>query len=487
MLLSELEERGRHFKLALRAAIPILILTALVFYTTFLKEERVDLNFENNILIAAMVFISVYFIYFFLERSAKESLIDPATHGFNEQAFWEKLKKKQSDVLILILIDNLHLINQHHSNEQVDLLLYNLTHKLHHYFQNKGVKEPLIARRYGAEFLVGLERTDEPIAGMIDAFIDKYSSIDTIELDYRYAAITNPDLDHEKDISQLRNILNTDQCKDKPSREVVKDAKEYTQIEQSIIEAMRNGELSFSFRPLLNLHTGIIDIYEIAVKLKHPAKEDIAPRIFLPIINKLGRGKEYDLLLLTHIVKLLPLIDQKISLTFNLSPFSLRDTQFQDHFFTLLEASQIDASRLIIQLYERKTHHNLSGYLQTLKEIRAHGVRICIDNFGASNASMEYMKHFSFDMIQFDREYVTKLSDKTTFAMLDALIKMAKALGITTVAKWVDKEEQKEQLKALGIDYLQGFGIAKPVDKYHLLNNTIKETHEIRRKRDTRI
>lgn len=469
MLLSELEERGRRFKLALRAAIPILVLVTLVFYATYLKGEIVDLNFENNILIAAMVFISVYFIYFFLERSAEESLIDPVTHGFNEGAFWEKLKKKKSDVLVLLVIDNLYLINQNYSNEQIDLLLYNLIHKLNHYFRNKGVKEPLIARRYGAEFLIGLERTDEPIADIIDAFIDRYNSIDNIELDYRYAVITNPDLDHAKDISQLRNILNTDQRNNKPSGEAVKDAKEYTQIEQSIVTAMKNGELSLSFRPLLNLHTGVIDIYEIAVKLKHPTKEDIPPRIFLPIINKMGLGREYDLLLLKHIVKLLPLIDQKISLTFNLSPFSLRDTQFQDHFFKLLEASEIDASRLIIQLYERKTHHNLSGYLRTLKQIRAQGVRICIDNFGASNASMEYMKHFSFDMIQFDREYVTKLSDKTTLAMLDSLIKMAKELGITTVAKWVDREEQKEKLMSLGIDYLQGFGIAKPIDEYHLI------------------
>jgi EAL domain-containing protein (putative c-di-GMP-specific phosphodiesterase class I) len=79
------------------------------------------------------------------------------------------------------------------------------------------------------------------------------------------------------------------------------------------------------------------------------------------------------------------------------------------------------------------------------------------------------MKHFSFDMIQFDREYVTKLSDKTTLAMLDSLIKMSKELGITTVAKWVDKEEQKKKLRSLGIDYLQGFGIAKPIDEYQLI------------------
>lgn len=469
MLLSELEERGRRFKLALRAAIPILLLVALVVYSVYLKGEIVDLNFENKLLIAAIVFITVYFIYFFLERSVEETLVDPITHGFNERAFREKLKKKKPDALALLVIDNLYLINQNYSNEQVDLLLYNLIHKMNHCLQEKGIKEPLIARRYGAEFLIGLESGDETIENIMNTFTEKYSTIDNIELDYQFAIITNPDLDLEKDISKLRNILNTSQDKSDTPKEVIKDAKEYSAIEQTIINAMKKGELSLSFRPLLNLSNNTIDTYEIAVKLKHPTKEDILPRIYLPIINKMGLGREYDMMLLKHVIKLLPLIDEDISLTFNLSPFSLRDKHFQDQFFKLLENSHIDASRLIIQLYERKTHHNLSGYLRTLKQIRAHGVRICIDNFGSSNASMEYMKHFSFDMIQFDRDYVTKLTDKTTMAMLNSLIKMSKELGIITVAKWVDKEEQKEKLKSLGIDYLQGFGIAKPIDEYQLI------------------
>ncbi|MBD3791022.1 MAG: EAL domain-containing protein [Campylobacterales bacterium] len=469
MLLSELEERGRRFKLALRAAIPILVLVALVFYTTYLKGEIIDLNFENNLLIAAIVFISVYFVYFFLERSVEESLIDPVTHGFNENAFWGKFKKKKPDALALFVIDNLSLINQNYSNEEIDLLLYNLIHKLNHYLQEKGTKEPLIARRYGAEFLIAFDTLDQPVTEVIDTFIEKYGTIDHIELDYRYAVITNPDFDLKKDISQLRNILNSNESEDETPKELVKDAKEYSEIEETVVSAMKNGALSLSFRPLLNLHTDTIDIYEVTVKLKHPARRDILPRLYLPIINKMGLGREYDMMLLKHIIRLLPLIDQHISLTFNLSPFSLRDKQFQDQFFKLLEEKNIDASRLIIQLYERKTHHNLSGYLRTLKQLRAHGVRICIDNFGASNASMEYMKHFTFDMIQFDREYVTKLSDKTTLAMLDSLTKMSKELGITTVAKWVDKEEQKEKLRSLGIDYLQGFGIAKPLDEYHLI------------------
>jgi len=221
---------------------------------------------------------------------------------------------------------------------------------------------------------------------------------------------------------------------------------------------------------MLNVRNDTIDIYEISVKLNSQKMGEILPRVYLPIVNRLGLGREYDFILTKHIIDLLPLIDKNISLTFNLSPFSLRDKRFQEKFFDYLEQSNVNPSRLIIQLYERKTHHDLSGYLDTLKNIRARGVRICIDNFGSSNASMEYMKHFKFDMVQFDRDYVTNLKDITSYAMLESLIKMSKDLHIITVAKWVDKEEQKHKLKALGIDYLQGFGIAKPIDENSLID-----------------
>jgi len=205
------------------------------------------------------------------------------------------------------------------------------------------------------------------------------------------------------------------------------------------------------------------------VKLRSETHQDILPRVYLPIINRLGLGRKYDLTLIKHVIDLLPLVDN-ISFTFNLSPFSLRDSSFQEKVFSYLEEKKVEPSRLIIQLYERKTHHDLSGYLATLKKFRSHGIKICIDNFGSSNASMEYMKHFKFDVVQFDRDYVTNLEDKTTHAMLHSLINMAKELQVQTVAKWVDNEAQKEDLKQLGIDYIQGFGVSKPIDEEKLIN-----------------
>ena len=73
-------------------------------------------------------------------------------------------------------------------------------------------------------------------------------------------------------------------------------------------------------------------------------------------------------------------------------------------------------------------------------------------------------------MVKFDRDYITKLEEERTYAMLHSLIEMAKNLHIQTVAKWVDNEAQKTKLKVLGINYIQGFGVSKPIDEETLIN-----------------
>lgn len=472
MLLSELEERGRRFRLALRAAIPILLLVFLVFYTVFLKNKNIDLGLENQLLLAGIVFISVYFVYFLMEISAKETLVDQTTKGFNQKSFIKKLQHYKPKSLALLIVDNLETLNDHYGVEEIDLLLYALIHQLNSDLIQQGLTHALIGRRYGAEFLIALNENHQNIQLILNNIIEKNKTINDIELDYKFAVITNTDQDFEKIISQLKDIIQTQNSStpEQKNNNIVKDAKEITDIETSVIDALKKEDISLTFRPLLNVKNNKVDIYELSVKLKSKNKSSILPKVYLPIINRLGLGREYDWLLVKRVLALLPLLDESISLTFNLSPFSLRSKTFQEKFFSALEQADIHPSRLIVQLYERKAHHNLSGYLETLKCIRAKGIRICIDNFGASNASMEYIKYFKFDMVQFDRDYVTNLNDQTNYAMLRSLIKMGQDLDILTVAKWVDKAEQKASLKLLGIDYLQGFGIGESLNEKDLID-----------------
>jgi len=472
MLQSELEERSRRFTLALRAGIPVLLLVFLVFFTTIDKRTYIYLDLKDGLLITSIIFITIYFIYFLMDLSVQETIVDQTTQGFTKKAFIDKLQKDKPQAVACLNIENLQSLNENYSSEQIDTLLYTITRKLNLVFKQHGFEKVLIGRHRGSEFLLALNGDAQNVQNILDDMIQNSKLIENIEVDYKFAVITNPHTNFENIIHQLRDLINSQMVGTHTEKvpASVQDAKELSNVEKCVIGSLQNKNLLLSFRPLLNTYSDTIDTYEIAVKLKAITGEDILPRVFLPIINRLGLGREYDLTLIKHVIDLLPLVDDSISFTFNLSPFSLRDRDFQTQFLAYLKEKEVTPSRLIIQLYERKTHHDLSGYLKTLKYFRSHGIRICIDNFGSSNASMEYMKHFKFDIVQFDRDYVTNLDNSTTYAMLNSLIKMSKDLQVQTVAKWVDNEEQKKKLRVLGINYIQGFGVSKALNETDLIN-----------------
>lgn len=472
MLYSQKEERGRRFILALRAGIPVLILSFLVFYTTINKGDTLTLSIQDGLLLIAITFVTIYFIYFLMNLSVQETMLDQTTQGFNKKTFIKKLHDYKPKSIACLNIGNLLSLNENYSSDQIDSLLYTLTRNLHLIFKQNGFDEVLMGRHRGSELLIALNDNHDHIQTILETFIKDNSLVNNIEVDYSFAIINNPNEDFEKVILQLRDIILGQSTRDNDQKHThnIKDAKEISDIEKDVILAIQKKSLVLSFRPLVNTHTDTIDTYEIAVKLKSDSHQDILPRVFLPIVNRLGLGREYDLSLVKHVIDLLPLVDDTVSFTFNLSPFSLRDSDFQKKLFDYLAEKKVNPSRLVIQLYERKTHHDLSGYLKTLKKFRSNGMRICIDNFGSSNASMEYIKHFKFDMVQFDRDYVTDMENETTYAMLHSLIKMSKDLQVKTIAKWVDNESQKKKLRVLGINYIQGFGVGKPLSEETLIN-----------------
>jgi EAL domain-containing protein (putative c-di-GMP-specific phosphodiesterase class I) len=466
MLLSQKKERERRFALALRAALPILMLVGLIFYALFFRDSHMNLSIENEILVGAIVFISVYFIYFLIDLSAKETLIDNQSQGYNQKAFVEQVISTKPPTIALITINNIETIYENYSYSDIDILLYTFASKLNNEFTLGGDESTIIARRYGAEFLIGSNLSSKKVKEILKSFISKNSTLNSIELDLKYAVIKNSNQDVENTINHLKDIINTQ--KDSKKSTPIYDAKDISQIEKDIIDALHYKRFNLSFRPIQNIKTNSIDIYELSVKLAQGNKE-ILPKTFLPIINRLGLGREYDMVLFEKVLAILPLLDDNVCISFNLSPFSLRDEKFQAEFFEKLHRCNVNPSRIIIELYERKAHHNLSGYLEILKKFRAKGIKIAIDNFGSSNASMEYMKHFRFDLVQFDRDFVTNIDDNNTQAMLKSLVDMSKSMGITTVAKWVDNTSKKEKLALVGIDYIQGFGVGKPINEKTLI------------------
>ncbi|MFC2073350.1 EAL domain-containing protein, partial [Campylobacterota bacterium] len=138
MLYSQKEERGRRFSLALRAGIPVLLLIFLVFYTTIYDGDTVTISIRDGVLLAAISFIAIYFIYFLMNLSVQETLLDETTQGFNKKTFIKKMQHYKPKSIACLNIENLLSLSENYSSDQIDNLLYTISRKLNLIFKQNG-------------------------------------------------------------------------------------------------------------------------------------------------------------------------------------------------------------------------------------------------------------------------------------------------------------------------------------------------------------
>ncbi len=466
MLLSTLLERERRFKIALRAGIPALVFIFVILYILFVQDTNIVVSIKDSLVVAGIVFTTIYFIYFMIELATKGTLLDKETDGFNQNAFIDIVKHKKPKTIALLVIKNLDSIGENYGYKNLNITLNDIIDSLDIFLAQYGVKNIIIGRYSRSKFILALDKDTKDIEEILHKFTKNYNSIKNIEIDYIFSVIAN---NHKESVTKMINLIDIDASSKKKKQIIVKDSKKEIELEDAIKDALDTQSLAFTFRPLLNSSTDKIDIYTISIKMILRDQKELLPRVYLPVINRLGLGQIYDLAVVKQVAHTASLIDDSISLSFNLSPFSIRDRGFLRNALNIIKADDISPNRMIIEIYEKNTHHNMSNYLKILDNIRNKGIRISIDNFGSSNSSFDYIKYFKFDMVQFDRDFTKNIDDKNSLAMFNSLLKMCKELNITTIAKWVDDDTQKEKLKKLNVDYMQGFGIKKPISRRELI------------------
>jgi EAL domain-containing protein (putative c-di-GMP-specific phosphodiesterase class I) len=130
----------------------------------------------------------------------------------------------------------------------------------------------------------------------------------------------------------------------------------------------------------------------------------------------------------------------------------------------ILQSSHLDPENLKLELTETFLIHETEETLQTLREIKAMGVHLYIDDFGAGYASLRYLKSFPVDGIKLDQSLIHHLPHNTNdAAIVDALISLGKAMGLQVIAEGVETQEQADFLEEHGCDAMQGYWFAPPL------------------------
>jgi diguanylate cyclase (GGDEF)-like protein/PAS domain S-box-containing protein len=147
----------------------------------------------------------------------------------------------------------------------------------------------------------------------------------------------------------------------------------------------------------------------------------------------------------------------------NLSGASINDTSVPEFLRNLLRRYQLPPGLLCFEITETTAISNLTAAAALMREFKGLGCRFALDDFGTGMSSFAYLKHLPVDVLKIAGVFIRDMAtDKMDYAMVDAINRIAHILGMQTVAEEVHDAETLEKVKALKIDYAQGYFIAAP-------------------------
>ncbi len=205
------------------------------------------------------------------------------------------------------------------------------------------------------------------------------------------------------------------------------------------------------------------DHIEILLRLTTPKGELIMPGAFIPAAERYGLMIDLDRLVIQKTLKWLNQSRYTGLASINLSAQSMTDPSFLDEVFDMLCNTLTHPGQLLFEVTETTAITHLHKAQDFIQRIRQLGCRFALDDFGSGMSSFGYLKHLPVDHLKIDGSFIQDIvDDPVNFAMVKAIQEVATTMQIKTVAEYVENDTILEQVKLIGIDYGQGFGIEQP-------------------------
>ena len=231
-------------------------------------------------------------------------------------------------------------------------------------------------------------------------------------------------------------------------------------------EAMNSQEILFYYQPIMDAHGNITEMEALA-RWNHPQFGILPPSDFINELELTGISSfliDYSLDYNLYNLQILRMGGFTQKMAINVSIMDLQQNYFSHQVLRQLERNHLKPSDLILEITERGLLSEDEEINKNINELSRKGVLFHIDDFGVGFASFGNLRKNGIRSIKIDHSFIEDLPhNQINLALVDCLIKMAKKLGISTVAEGVESVELIDQLKEMGVDYLQGFAIARPM------------------------
>ncbi|WP_444892701.1 putative bifunctional diguanylate cyclase/phosphodiesterase [Microbulbifer sp. TRSA001] len=249
------------------------------------------------------------------------------------------------------------------------------------------------------------------------------------------------------------------------SRKVLEKRRETTWVAE-IHAALREDRLMLYRQPVVSLKGDRnVHHYEILVRMRGRDGGVISPGLFLPAAERYGLIEEVDRWVIRRVFDYMAQ-EQRLGMgginyAVNISGISLGDETFADFVLQSLSDAGVTPSRVQFEITETSAINNLERALIFIHKLRAAGCSFALDDFGRGVSSLAYLRQLPVDFLKIDGSFVRNmLEDEIDSAMVSTIDHLAKRMGISTIAEYVESPELMEKLSQMGVDYAQGFGIS---------------------------
>lgn len=241
-------------------------------------------------------------------------------------------------------------------------------------------------------------------------------------------------------------------------------------LESSLRKALDQEEFQLYFQPKLSIQTGKVEGMEALLRWNHPEGGLIYPSEFVPIAEEIGLIQHLGEWVLLNACQQIKAWKRAgfppISIAVNLSGYQVNQPYWISTVQTILDRTGMNPESLEMEITETVLMDNSDVALSNLRQMDEMGVRISIDDFGTGYSSLSYLKRFPIHALKIDQSFVRGIGKqgKATDAVITrAIVSLARALNLKTVAEGVELVQEKAYLEFIGCDDMQGYLFSKPL------------------------
>lgn len=238
-------------------------------------------------------------------------------------------------------------------------------------------------------------------------------------------------------------------------------------LENELRKAIKERKLSVNYQPKICIQNNQIYGFEALVRWNHPTLGYIAPDIFIPLAEETNLISDIGLIVLNETCKQIhhwqTLGFDQFRVSINIVAQQIHRGHLVEDIDYALRKHNISGKMLELELTESSLLDKSEQVDQLLRQLKDRHISISLDDFGTGYSSLSYLTSYPIDVLKIDKAFISKIGREKDEAIVNAIIAMGTAIGITLVAEGVETKEQIDFLEKHGCHILQGFYFSKPL------------------------